>query len=211
MTHPAPPSTSPRTVDHFPRHPWAQGERWYTVHATFDEHDALHAHAQRWRRVLAPFSQLDPVPDQWLHLTMQGVGRLGVIDQSDLEAVSDAAAQRLSSLSAFDLTIGAPVFTDEATRFEPTPVEPLAAARSAVRDAIAEVLLSVPEPAAGFVPHITVGYGNRDEDASQIVRAIADADIPPITITITHIDLILLSRDEGMYTWNLVRPMPLTD
>lgn len=211
MTHPVPPPAAPLTVDHWRASAcgWGPAVRWYAVHTTFHEHAELHVHAQQWRRVLAPFTQLDPVPDEWLHLTMQGVGRRGEVKDADVETIADRATARLSRIEPFDLTFGAPEFTPEAVRFEPTPATPVAAARAEVRNAIASRWSEVPESADGFIPHVTIGYGNRLEDAGPIVEALTAADIPPVTIRITHIDLILLGRDEGMYTWDIAQPMPL--
>lgn len=201
----------PRTVDHFSAAPWDAGERYYTVHVTFHEQHQLHEHAQAWRRVLAPYDQLDLVPDEWLHLTMQGLGRAGAVDQGQVEAIADRAGARLAKLSGFEVSVGDPVFTPDAVRFEPQPAAPVAGARRAVREAIGEIWPQVPERADGFVPHITAGYGNQDADARALVAAIEAAEIPPVTIEITHVDVILLGRDEGTYTWNLMRPMRLAD
>jgi 2'-5' RNA ligase len=133
----------------------------------------------------------------------------GEIDERDIATIADLTASRVAKVEAFDLTVGAPSFTPEAIRFDPTPTAPASKLREALRNAIGEVWAEVPEAADGFEPHITIGYGNRDADASKIIAAIEQAEIEPITIHITHADLILLGRDSKVYTWSVTRRLPL--
>jgi 2'-5' RNA ligase len=203
-------ATGQRTTNHWWWRPgWGIGTRCHTVHITFQDQPALHAHAAAWRKILAPFDQLDPVPDPWLHLTMQGLGLRGEINEDDVAAIGERAAGRLAEMDAFDIVIDRPRFTPEATRWDPRPAGPIARIRNEVRAAIGEIWSTVPEDADDFTPHITIGYGNRDADAAPILEAVAAADIPPLTLRITHADLILLGRDEGRYTWESTRSLPL--
>lgn len=199
-----------RTADHWWWRPgWGPGARCHTVHITFQDQPALHAHAQAWRQVLARFPQLDLVPDPWLHLTMQGLGMQGEVTLADVTAIADRAEDLVAKLEPFELSVGAPSFTPEAIRFDPSPAAPVAKLRSAVRGTIGEVWPKVPEADDGFEPHITIGYGNADADATEIIAAIEQADIEPITIRITHADLILLGRDDKIYTWTVTQGLPL--
>lgn len=205
--------TAQRTEDHWSAtaHLWpGERARAYTFHFTFQDDGAFAAHAQEWREVLTAYPQLDLVPDRWLHLTTQGVGMLGEVDERDLEAIGDYAAFHLAHLPPFEATVDKPAFTPQAVRFEPEPAEPAAAVRDALRTAIGQVLPAVPEPADGFVPHVTIGYGNVEADAAGIIAAIANADIDPTPLWIDHVDLIELRRDEGpYYSWRLLRSLPL--
>lgn len=208
MTHA---TTEPaRTADHWWWRPgWQLGTRFYTIHVTFQDVPSLHAHAAAWREVLVPFGNLDLVPDPWLHLTMQGLGKQGVVAEKDVDAIGEAAAARVGALDVFEIEVDAPSFTPEAVRFDPVPTTPVTRLRDAVRAAIGDVWPEVPERADGFEPHVTIAYGNRDADASPILAAVAAADIPPIRIPVAHADLLVLGRDEGMYTWTVSRTLPL--
>jgi 2'-5' RNA ligase len=200
------------TADHWWWRPgWALGARGYAFHLTFQDQPALHAHADAYRRVLAHIPALDPVPDPWLHLTMQGIGLRGEVDEAEVGAIAAAATRRLADLPAFELTFGAPVFTPEATRFEPQPSGHVSGIRDAVRAAIGEVWPGVPEPHRGFVPHVTIGYGNRIAPADPILEALKASRIGSAGVRITAAELILLGRDEGMYTWETVARMGLGD
>lgn len=199
-----------RTADHWWWRPgWGPGARCYTVHVTFQDQPALHAHAQAWRDVLARFPQLDLVPDPWLHMTTQGLGMQGAIEPRDVEAIGERVAAQVAKLEPFELIVGTPSFTPEAIRFDPTPAAPVKRLRNGVRSGIAEVWAEVPEAAGGFEPHITIGYGNTEADANEIIAAIETAGIEPITIRVTHADLIMLGRDDKIYTWSVVRSLPL--
>lgn len=204
------PTSASRVSDHWWWRPkWGIGTRWYTWHWTFQRDAVLHAHAEAWRKVLAQFPSLDPVPDQWLHMTGQGVGRVGDIAEDDVNAIIEAARRKLAETTPIRLTVDRPEFTPEAVRFTPQPMDAVGDLRLSIRQAIGEVLADVPEDADGFVPHITIGYGNRDADAAPIIDAIAGADIPPAEITVTTADLIVLGRDERRYEWDYRAQLPL--
>ena len=203
-------SVEPMTADHWWwREGWGPGTRFLTWHATFQQAAVLHAHAAAYRSVLAGFDQLDLVPDRGLHMTMQGVGLVQDVPAAELAALVDAARKRLSGLRPIALHLDKPTFTPEAIRWDPEPVLPVAELRSALRDAIHEIWGDVPESADGFIPHVTIAYGNRVSFAGPIIAAIEDASIPPVTVTIETADLIVLGRDRHEYEWEYEAKVPL--
>lgn len=201
--------SAPRIADHWWWRPgWSVGTRWLTWHLTFDGQAPLHELAATYRQALEEFDCLTLVPDRWLHLTMQGLGDAAQIDPADIKAIGDAARPRLAAIPAFDLEFDRPVFTPEAIRWDAAGDGP-AAVRNAIRDGIAEVWPEAPEPAEGFGAHVTIGYGNRDADARPVIEAINTVPSSPVSVRVTHADLILLDRDRRMYEWTTVESIPL--
>ncbi len=186
---------------------WQPGARFLTWHLTFENAPQVHRIAADYRRILADVPGLDLVPDQWLHLTMQGLGFAQ--DVVDVAAIVDAARVRLAEIPAFDVSFDRPAVTPEAIRWEAAPGEPVAAVRTAIREAIADVWPEVPEKADGFGPHISIAYSGSDGPAAPVLAAIAAAPSAPATARITHADLILLNRDHRMYEWEPVASVPL--
>lgn len=187
---------------------WSVGHRFYAWHLTFDGQAQVHRLAAGYRAALAAVPGLTLVPDPWLHLTMQGLGFAGEVDETDVDAITAAAAKRLAVIAPFDLSLTRPVITPEAIRFDPDSAGP-ARVRDAVRQAIADVWPQVPEPADGFTAHVTIAYSDTTGPDTAVRAALDAADHPPATARITAADLIVLNRDHRMYQWVTRARVPL--
>jgi 2'-5' RNA ligase len=179
---------------------WRPGTRFYTWHLTFQNAAAVHALAARYRAALDEVPGLDLVPDQWLHLTMQGLGFVDAVSDKDLAAVIEGATARLAEIPSFDLELDRPTITPEALRWDPTSTGP-ARVRTAIRDAIGGVWSEVPEPAEGFGAHVTIAYSNSGGPIGPVQDALSTVPSSPTIARITHADLIILHRDNRMYEW----------
>ncbi|MDH6612892.1 2'-5' RNA ligase [Streptomyces sp. SAI-208] len=181
---------------------WSVGRRFYTWHLTFEGQDDVHRLAAQYRTALAPLGDtLTPIPDQWLHLTMQGIGFVGETKEQDVHSIVDAAQTRLAAIPAFDARIGPEVLDPEAVLLHVHPDGPVRAIRDAIREAIGEVLGEVPEKAEGFTPHVSVAYSAGDGPAEPIVQALADVNLTPAHARISTAELIVIHRDSQMYEW----------
>ena len=198
-----------RMADHWWWRPgWREGRRFYTWHLTFDGAGDVHRLAAQYRAGLAGLEGLDLVPDQWLHLTMQGLGFVGEVDESDVDAIVSAAGQRLAEVEPFSLVLHRPAITAEAIRWDP-PGDGPARVREAIRAAIAEVWAVVPEPADGFGAHVTIAYSAAHGRARPVRAALDLVDARPATARIEAAQLIVLGRDRRMYEWETRACVPL--
>lgn len=197
-------TTQPETMrNHWWWRPgWSVGRRFYTWHLTFDGQDDVHRLAAEYRSALAPLgAALTPIPDKWLHLTMQGVGFVGEAEEEDVQAIADAARDRLATVPAFDLRIGPAVLDPEAVLLEVEPEGPVRAVRDAIREAIGAVLGDVPEKADSFTPHVSVAYSNSEGPAAPIAQVLGGLGIMPARARISAAELIVINRDNKMYEW----------
>ncbi|MFE0357520.1 2'-5' RNA ligase family protein [Streptomyces nigra] len=189
---------------------WNVGRRFYTWHLTFEGQQDVHRLAAEYRSALAPLEPaLTLIPDQWLHLTMQGINFIDEIDETDVDAVVAAARPRLAAIPAFDAQFGPAIIDPEAVLLPAQPSEPVRAVRNAVRAAIADVLSDVPEQADGFRPHMSVAYSAADGPKAPIVEALAAFDAEPAHARITTAELIVIHRDNQMYEWEPYATVPL--
>jgi 2'-5' RNA ligase len=140
---------------------------------------------------------------------MQGVGPVRSVAATDVTALVDAARRRLARVRPFQLELDKPEFTPEAVRWNPEPASAVADVRAVLRDAIHDVFGRVGEAADGFVPHVTIAYGNRVAPAAAIIAAIESCDVPAATTTVTTADLIVLGRDRHEYEWTYAAKVPL--
>lgn len=181
---------------------WSVGRRFYTWHLTFEGQADVHRLAAEYRSALAPLGDaLTPIPDQWLHLTMQGIGFVGEVKEADVQAIAEAVRSRLSDIRAFALQIGPEVLDPEAVLLHVHPDEPVRAVRDAIRAAIVDVLGEVPERAEGFTPHVSVAYSNGDGPVEPIAHVLAGLDLVPAQANISTAELIVIHRDNQMYEW----------
>ncbi|MBG0852932.1 2'-5' RNA ligase family protein [Streptomyces spinoverrucosus] len=189
---------------------WSVGRRFYTWHLTFEGQGDVHRLAAEYRSALAPLGDiLTPIPDQWLHLTMQGIGFVGEVKEADVHAVADAARIRLAGVPAFDLKIGPAVVDPEAVLLHVHPDGPVRAVRDSIRAAIGDVLGDVPEKAEGFTPHVSVAYSASDGPASPIYQTLSESEAAPARARISTAELIVIHRDDYMYEWKSFARVPL--
>lgn len=182
---------------------WGIGSRFYTWHITFDGQPEVEHLADQYRTLLSQQPNLDVIPNQWLHLTMQGIGFVHDVVSEDVDAIVAAARARCAHLAPFKLTIGAPHVDPESIQIAVDPVEPVRQIRTAIRAAIADVWGSdrVPEPAEPYNPHLSLAYTNTEGPAAPLVEALTSAPNLTANAEIDSCQLIILNRDEGMYVW----------
>jgi 2'-5' RNA ligase len=192
-----------RMIDHWWWRPgWSGGRQFYTWHLTFEDAPDVVRLVREYNAHL-DLPGLDIVPDRWLHLTMQGIGFVGEVDQADVDKIVAAAGTRLSTLAPFNVALGPTVVDPEVVRLEVNPTEPVARLRMTLRAAIAEVWGSehVPDDEDDFTPHVSPAYSNRNGDMRPILAAASAVTPQPGEATISHADLILLNRDHRQYQW----------
>lgn len=180
---------------------WQIGSRFYTWHITFADQSEVTTLADGYRSHLKNVPAVDIVPNQWLHLTMQGIG---FVDQApDVDDIVTKARERCALLEPFNLRIGRPHVDPESIQIAVEPAEPVRELRQAIRSAIADVrgADNVPERAEPYNPHMSLGYINSDGPASPFVATLDTVPSQTAEATITSCQLIILNRDAGMYIW----------
>ncbi|WP_018639533.1 2'-5' RNA ligase family protein [Parafrankia elaeagni] len=200
-----------RMRDHWWWRPgWQVGRSFYTFHVTFDDAPEVAELAGYYRAAL-DLPTLDPVPDEGLHLTMQGIGFADEVADGDVSAIVEAARSRVGDLAPFDLVLGPADADPEAVMLQVAPWAPLEILRAAVRSAIGDVwgAARVPERADGFTPHVSVAYSGADAPTEPLRQLLAGAKPRTARTRVTAVELIDLNRDEQVYRWSTVAALPL--
>jgi 2'-5' RNA ligase len=184
------------------------GRRFYTVHATFGDAPEVRELAAKARSRLAGLPGLDLVPEEWLHLTMQGIGFADEVSDSDLSAIITAAKGGLAAVAPVAVTVGPPVVADEGATCWASPPRALDPVRDAVREAIAGVwgAAQVPE-AAEWSAHVSVAYASADGRGQPIEAALEG--LGTAEATVRAVDLIRLGRDRHVYEWEAIERLTL--
>ena len=182
---------------------WREGRSFYTWHVTLADQPGARNLVERYAPTLAALRVLDPVPLQWLHLTLQGVGFTDEVDRSDVDRIVSAARDRCRQLAPFTVTIGPAHVDPETIQMPVRPLEPLSELRLALRRAIGDVWgeHNVPEPEDGFRPHVSLGYSNSAGPAAPVAEALDARAGLTAEVTVSHVSLINLNRDSNAYEW----------
>ncbi|MEV0003412.1 2'-5' RNA ligase family protein [Micromonospora sp. NPDC050980] len=200
----------PTLTEHWYWRPgWRPDRQFYTWHLTFKHQPDLHQFVTELQDRLA-LPGLDLVPLDCLHLTMQGVGFVDEVSDSDIDAVVAEARRRCADLAPLRLSLG-PVDPDaEGIGLLVTPWQPVEQLRDRIRAAIGAVWPSVPEPADGFRPHVTIAYSRKATSTAPIRERLAELrSLPAATATIHTASLIALRREHHTYRWSSVATLTL--
>jgi hypothetical protein len=189
---------------------WRSGRRFCTVHATFAGSPAVQALAADAKHRLAGLPGLDLIPEEWLHLTMQGIGFADEVSDADLSAISIAAKARLAMVPPVTVTIGPPVVAGEGVTCWTSPPRALNPVRDAVRAGIAGVWGAerVPE-ATEWSAHVSVAYASADGPGDPVEAALGGVS-DGAEATIGAVDLIRLGRDHRLYERETIMTLPLS-
>lgn len=182
---------------------WAVGIRYYAFHLAVGDSPGLAGLVAQYQDAIDEIPDLDLIPRQWLHITMQGLGFVSDLSEEELEAVFFAAREKLSDLSPFTLTFDRPVIRPEAIVMAPDPVEPLYGLRTSIRQAIEDAL--GPEALdlgpVEYQPHVSFAYVSADQSPAEILRRIDAVSNEPTELHVSSVPLIEMHRDNRMYEW----------
>jgi 2'-5' RNA ligase len=186
--------------DHWwPRPGWRPGRIALTWHVVFPDSPPLARHAAAYQRALEGLPGIDPVPADWLHLTVQAIGWADEVPAPTVAAVVEAVRARVAALAPFDLVFDRPTIYGEAAAIRGGPDAPIVRLRDTVRAGLRDVLGDdgVPtahEQAHGFLPHVTIAYSRVDADAAPYAAALDHVIQPPTTVPVTRVTLIRQER-----------------
>ncbi|WP_433519993.1 2'-5' RNA ligase family protein [Nonomuraea sp. CA-143628] len=186
---------------------WHQGRSFYTWHILVEDQPAIHEFAKQLQPELEATGVLGPIPLEWLHMTMQGVGFTNEVSDGQLDAIAAAVTERVASIGPVAVTLGPPVVDPEGVNLPVRPVEAVDAVRRAVRDGIADIWGAgrVPEAEDRFVPHVSLAYSHTSGASLATIRDILARHAAAIPAVLTRASLIDINRDNGMYQWTLIR------
>ncbi|MEV4658166.1 2'-5' RNA ligase family protein [Micromonospora sp. NPDC049301] len=208
----APGQHADRVRDHWWWRPgWRVGRRFYAFHVTFQDQPDLYRLANAYRSALSAAPSVTLIPDQWLHLTMQGIGFTDETSDQTLGGILEEAGKQLGQLPAVDVELREIVVADEAVVMPATPAEAVQQLRTATRTGIGRVVGEdqVPEDPSRYRPHVSFAYLTADGPAEPYIRAVEAIEPGPATVRISHVDLIEMHRDRLMYEWSLVARLNL--
>jgi 2'-5' RNA ligase len=198
-----------RIANHwYPRAGWRPGRLFDTWHVLFNDAPEVRELAGRSRDVIRDLPNLNMVPDEWLHMTIQGVGWSDELTDTQLDAVIQCAKENLRDFDRRTVRFGPPLVKGEALVLPAAPIAYLDELRNRLRAAIEQALGSPPwvavEQRHGFLPHVSIAYARCDADAAPYARALGAASPGVVEAPLRHVALIRQVRHfepDWRYTW----------
>ncbi|WP_371591243.1 2'-5' RNA ligase family protein [Streptomyces sp. NBC_00470] len=191
---------------HWKRPGWSPTTRAYYWMLTFDA-AAFGEQLELCRQAIRhlPFDLID---DEGLHLTLGRVGPAHDIGQAAAERLAHRAQHRIPE--AFDLKAAPLTASRGAARYSVAPWTPLLALHEHLAQATTATGLPPLKPTSHLRPHIGIGYCSQTLATRPVRNALAPLrKLPPVTVRVDSVDLVLLRREPGAYRWDTVHSLPL--
>lgn len=181
---------------------WRPDRSFYAWHVTFDGRPEIAALHASYGELLNDLPGFTPVPLEWLHLGLQGVGFTDRVPDADLADIVEATRRRFTQVEAFPVTVGPAVLDTESIQLPVSPTEPLQHLRDVTRAAITDVWGddAVPE-LPELNPHITLAYCNHNTPAAPITTRLLAHTPHSTALSITTLTLLTLTRTHHLYHW----------
>ncbi|MEU8259041.1 2'-5' RNA ligase family protein [Micromonospora sp. NPDC048999] len=202
-----------RMRDHWWWRPgWRPGRHFYACHLSMVRHTSLVRLVEAYQAGLRRLSTLDLIPPGWLHLTLQGIGFVDEVADSEVVELTGKLHDRLVALTPSVVTFHRPIVRPEAVYLPADPPEPIRALRAVVHEVIAGVLgddrvEQLPRDAAEYRPHVSIAYSNARQDAEPIASALNNVETEPVPVVLDQVDLLRFDRDHRMYEWTEAVPL----
>ncbi|MCW2817458.1 MAG: hypothetical protein JWR42_245 [Marmoricola sp.] len=154
---------------------------------------------------------LDPVPDDWQHLTLCDVGFADEMAPHDLDRLAQAVGERVRTITPFGLELGPVGMVRSALVLEAGPPEALTPLRELVLSTTREVL--GPDSRLfheqAFVPHVSLGYVNRQVPGLEVEGFLATLPDLRRRLAVERVELVCVTREERHYRWWTRAAIPL--
>lgn len=194
-------------TDHWSRPGWSDGTRAYYWLLAFRDVPVLNELVLCCQEMLSPLG-LDPVPAEWLHVTLARVGSPGSVETARLRRLVETARTMLPG--AFTVRAAPLAGSRGAVRLTLSPWEPLVRLHAALVAANTAVGLPVKKSTARFRPHLSLAYNNRRREAAAVVETVASLrSLPTAELSVADVQLVELRRCGTEYRWEALTSLPL--
>ncbi|MEU5900288.1 2'-5' RNA ligase family protein [Streptomyces venezuelae] len=197
-----------RMTNHWNRPGWGEQDRTYYWMLTFPAATSLIREARTCQQLLAQHN-LDPVPEDGLHITMDRIGPTSDITTREADELARQAAGRLGA--PFTIQAHPMAGSPGAVRFSVTPWSPLVELHAALSHAAHRAALRVHgRPTSLFRPHLGILYSPVEQRAAPLIRSVeALRQRQPIPLPVASVELVELRRADRTYRWDVLHSVPL--
>ncbi|WEH37849.1 2'-5' RNA ligase family protein (plasmid) [Streptomyces sp. AM 4-1-1] len=195
--------------DFWETHHWPAGERRAHWHLLFEDQPAVHDFARAHTEVLHRYPELNPVPVQWLHATVQSIGPL---TPAAAAAVAAAARPALAAIEPFAIEIGPAQAIHNGVVPAIYPENRITDLYWTLRRVTEHVVgtQTMPKAPEVFWPHLSLAYSGARWDHDELSRALVRLRPPRPRMTVTRAVLVDQKQTwRDKYTWTVIAEVPL--
>ncbi|GAA1600442.1 hypothetical protein GCM10009789_63380 [Kribbella sancticallisti] len=192
---------------------WQTGTRFYAFHLAVGSCEDLAGLVAQYQDAVQGIAGFDPIPREWLHITMQGLAFVDDISAEDLASVVKTTRAALREVEPFTLIFSRPLIRPEALVLVPEDVQPLNDLRDIVRSAVGKALGQgvIDLGTTDFQPHVSFAYVNADQPAAEALTALEGVESTATSFHVDEVPLIEMHRDNRMYEWRKVESFRLAE
>ncbi|MFI7104125.1 2'-5' RNA ligase family protein [Streptomyces sp. NPDC050161] len=195
--------------DFWETHRWPPGERRAHWHILFTDEPAVHDYARAHAPLLDHHPELNPVPIEWLHATLQSIGPLS---PAAATAVAEAARSALCETEPFEIEIGPAQAVRYGVVLALSPETAISQLFWTLRRATESVIGTKAMPPAPkvFRPHMALAYSGAQWDHDGLSHALVALRPPRPRITVTRVVLVHQAQTwRDKYHWTVIAKIPL--
>jgi hypothetical protein len=198
----------PHTRDHWRwRNGWRPGRRSYWWFVDLDGDAALAGQARDNLDALR-LNSLDPA--RHLHISLQQIGFSDVVPADTPDRLLDHVRQEPLG-GPLHLTFGPVDPNPESVVLRVTPWEQLRRQRLALRRVTGQLVGELSGTDDHFWPHVSIGYLNTEIPTAPLLRSLAAlGELPHVTVTVRELALVLLNRDNRLWSWETIGSVVLS-
>jgi 2'-5' RNA ligase len=200
-----------RFANHWQWRPeWREDRPCLLWYVTFEDQPSVLEHAEQLESSLRTGANLDVVPPEWLHLTVDDVAYTDEVSSTQVESLVQATRERVSDCRLPPLELGPVRAMASAVVLPARPRWPLLRLRERVQAASAAVLgRDKPPLTQDFRPHVSLGYVNDECAQRSVMEPLGPADPDVVQASVSHLTLAAVTRRSRHYQWTTRAVLPL--
>jgi 2'-5' RNA ligase len=185
---------------------WLPGRELWAFYLTFADDAGLHARIGRDQAALAGVQGLEPIPTERLHLSVQGIAFRDLVHDAEIDRLAAAVGALVAERHLPQLQAGPAMNDYDAVGLPVHPAEEIVAVRDLIRLTAAELIGSeriyqLPESESGFVPHISIGYSDREISGDDLAAGLEMTEQAMTPLDVQHLSLVALRRANKAWSW----------
>lgn len=205
MTHTSrTPSIAPSQTfkNHWWRPEWANERQMYTFYLTFEHDQDLASSITSHYSSALDSPNLNKIPAQWLHISVQHIGFADEVPDDQLRRVANDVKQRCAAMQSIRISVGSPVVAEEGVALRVRPAELLISSRKAIREVVANVRGPNLVPGGtDFSPHVTLAYAHFPGDTQPTSKNLEALEPQWAASRFQEFNLARLWRADRLYKW----------
>jgi len=200
-------------IDHFEKRQLRPGQVDWNFNLIFAADPDVARMAEQYAPLLNHPGLYKPVPTEWLHSTILGIGTTEMFSEAEMLAVADKVQEHVAGIKLPKFRFDSWWLLFGNVVFHISPDDELTKLYNVVVASLAEVVgmeRASKTPHGRFLAHTTFAYTKSHQNEHEIHDQLTKADIEPAHFRATQMPLIRQWPVDGHYEWEIVKQVGLS-